>query len=201
MPASELDVSDLLQRPIYINDQLVGVIKGERNHPNTDRLRTLRVDVEDNIALKYMRKPAETAPVHKDLLRGIDQNGHVIVSKSFRELQRRWRQTIRIEESLYAPEELMDRGVLDSDFLEVGTIQTLHKVKRTFKLMIIELKKQIVINFQLPNTILLPVSTISRSRDFADDLILSKNLPKLLESSTFKQYNSANGPKLPPSDE
>ena len=37
-----------------------------------------------------------------------------------RELQRRWRNTIRIDEGLYAPDEMVGRAVVDNDSNEIG---------------------------------------------------------------------------------
>ena len=49
-----------------------------------------------------------------------------------RELQRRWRNTVRIDESLYAPDEMEDRAVQDNQGNEVGVIVGLLKKKRTY---------------------------------------------------------------------
>ena len=50
-----------------------------------------------------------------------------------RELQRRWRNTVRIDEKLYAPDEMLDRAVLDNQGEEIGVITRLFRVKRTYK--------------------------------------------------------------------
>lgn len=200
MVSGELELQDILQRPLYINDQRVGVIKGERNHPNRERLQTVRVMVDPNVAETFMRKPATYAPVHKELLKGIDKDGNVQVSKSFRELQRRWRRTVRIQEALYAPEELLDRGVCDADEIEIGYITGLFKVKRTFKLMKITLNRRTASRYETNSELALPVSMIQRSRDFADDLVLSKRFGKIIQSTIFQQYNDKTGPVIP-SDE
>ena len=50
-----------------------------------------------------------------------------------RELQRRWRNTVRIDEKLYAPDEMLDRAVLDNQGEEIGVITGLFRVKRTYK--------------------------------------------------------------------
>ena len=86
-----------------------------------------------DVAEDYMRKPAELAPLHKDLIHSIRNDGSVKLSKSIRELQRRWRNTVRIDEKLYAPDEMMDRAVLDNQGMEIGTILELVKSKRTYK--------------------------------------------------------------------
>ena len=66
-----------------------------------------------------MRKPADLAPLAKELVHSIRPDGGIKLSKSMRELQRRWRNTVRIEEDLYAPDELLDRAVLDNDGMDI----------------------------------------------------------------------------------
>tara|TARA_B100000700_G_C14334200_1_gene529605 strand:- start:56 stop:529 length:474 start_codon:yes stop_codon:yes gene_type:complete len=156
--------------------------------------------VDPDVAETFMRKPATYAPVHKELLKGIDKDGHVQVSKSFRELQRRWRRTVRIQEALYAPEELLDRGVCDADEIEIGYITGLFKVKRTFKLMEITLNRRTASRYEINSQLALPVAMIQRSRDFADDLVLSKRFGKIIQSTVFQQYNDKTGPVIPSDD-
>ena len=110
MPNNDYDIQELLQRDVYVNDTKVGVIVGERHHPNEARVRSMRIMVEPGVADEFMRKPAELAPLHKELIHSIRNDGSVKLSKSMRELQRRWRNTVRIDEKLYAPDEMMDRA-------------------------------------------------------------------------------------------
>ena len=126
-------IQELLQREVYVGTNLVGTIVGERYHPNEDRVRSMRLLVQPNVSETYMRKPAEYAPLSKELIHSIQDDGSVKLSKSMRELQRRWRNTVRIEEQLYAPDELLDRAVLDDDGLELGVVIALVKVKRTYR--------------------------------------------------------------------
>ena len=58
-------IQELLQREVYVGDNLVGTIVGERYHPNEDRVRSMRIQVQPNVAEEYMRKPAEHAPLSK----------------------------------------------------------------------------------------------------------------------------------------
>ena len=97
-------IQELLQREVYVKQTRVGVIVGERFHPNEERVQSLRLQVDSEIADEFMRKPAEFAPLSKELLHSIQADGTIKLSKSMRELQRRWRNTVRIDEKLYAPD-------------------------------------------------------------------------------------------------
>ena len=48
MPKNEYDVQELLQRDVYVNDTKVGVIVGERHHPNEARVRSMRIMVNQS---------------------------------------------------------------------------------------------------------------------------------------------------------
>ncbi len=100
MPNDKYDIQELLQRDVYVNDKKVGTIVGERHHPNEARVQSMRIQVDSEIAGEYMRKPAELAPLPKELVHSIRNDGTVRLSKSMRELQRRWRNTVRIDEKL-----------------------------------------------------------------------------------------------------
>ena len=117
MPNDKYDIQELLQRDVYVNDKKVGKIVGERHHPNEARVRSMRLQVESDVADEFMRKPAELVPLPKELVHSIRNDGTVKLSKSMRELQRRWRNTVRIDEKLYAPDEMLDRAVLDNCLL------------------------------------------------------------------------------------
>ena len=133
MNNEKYNIQELLQRDVYVNDKKVGTIVGERHHPNESRVRSMRIQVEAEVADEYMRKPAELAPLPKELVHSIRNDGTVKLSKSMRELQRRWRNTVRIDEKLYAPDEMLDRAVLDNQGREIGVITELFKIKRTYK--------------------------------------------------------------------
>ena len=105
MADKEYNIQELVHRDVYVNDKKVGTIVGERHHPNEARVQSMRIQVESDVADEYMRKPAELAPLPKELVHSIQTDGTVKLSKSMRELQRRWRNTIRIDEKLYAPDE------------------------------------------------------------------------------------------------
>ena len=108
--SDEYRIQELLQRDVYVGDTRVGVITGERFHPRDELVQSMRIKVEGEVAEEYMRKPAEFAPLSKELVHSIRSDGGVKLSKSMRELQRRWRNTVRIDEKLYAPDELLDSG-------------------------------------------------------------------------------------------
>ena len=101
MPNDKYDIQELLQRDVYVNDKKVGKIVGERHHPNEARVRSMRLQVESDVADEFMRKPAELVPLPKELVHSIRNDGTVKLSKSMRELQRRWLKTVRIDEKLY----------------------------------------------------------------------------------------------------
>ena len=103
----------------------------------TKRVKSMRIQVAPEVADEYMRKPAELAPLPKELVHSIRGDGTVKLSKSMRELQRRWRNTVRIDEKLYAPDEMLDRAVLDNQGEEIGVITGLFRVKRTYKGVIV----------------------------------------------------------------
>ena len=75
-------IQELLQREVYVGTNLVGTIVGERYHPNEDRVRSMRLLVQPNVAETYMRKPAEYGPLSKELIHSIQDDGSVKLSKS-----------------------------------------------------------------------------------------------------------------------
>ena len=182
-------IQELLQREVYVGDNLVGTIVGERYHPNEDRVRSMRIQVQPNVAEEYMRKPAEHAPLSKELIHSIQDDGSVKLSKSMRELQRRWRNTVRIEEQLYAPDELMDRAVLDDDGMELGVVVGMVKVKRTYRGITVRLRSAIRRRYGLGETIDIPVTALARTRARLDEVVLSRTYEKLRSLPSYIQIN------------
>ena len=182
-------IQELLQREVYVGENLVGTIVGERYHPNEDRVRSMRLQVQPNVAETYMRKPAEHAPLSKELIHSIQDDGSVKLSKSMRELQRRWRNTVRIEEQLYAPDELLDRAVLDDDGLELGVVIGLVKVKRTYRGITVKLRSAVRRKFALDETIDIPVTALARTRARLDEIVLSRTYEKLRSLPSYIQIN------------
>ena len=182
-------IQELLQREVYVGANLVGTIVGERYHPNEDRVRSMRLQVQPNVAETYMRKPAEHAPLSKELIHSIQDDGSVKLSKSMRELQRRWRNTVRIEEQLYAPDELLDRAVLDDDGLELGVVIGLVKVKRTYRGITVKLRSPVRRRYALGETIDIPVSSLARTRARLDEIVLSRTYEKLRSLPSYIQIN------------
>jgi len=182
-------IQELLQREVYVGENLVGTIVGERYHPNEDRVRSMRLLVQPNVAEVYMRKPAEHAPLSKELIHSIQDDGSVKLSKSMRELQRRWRNTVRIEEQLYAPDELLDRAVLDDDGLELGVVIGLVKVKRTYRGITVKLRSAVRRKFALDETIDIPVTALARTRARLDEIVLSRTYEKLRSLPSYIQIN------------
>ena len=182
-------IQELLQREVYVGSNLVGTIVGERYHPNEDRVRSMRLQVQPNVADEYMRKPAEHAPLSKELIHPIQDDGSVKLSKSMRELQRRWRDTVRIEEQLYAPDELLDRAVLDDDGLELGVVISLVKVKRTYRGITVKLRSAVKRRYGLGETIDIPVTALARTRARLDEIVLSRTYEKLRSLPSYMQIN------------
>ena len=182
-------IQELLQREVYVGTNLVGTIVGERYHPNEDRVRSMRIQVQPNVAETYMRKPAEHAPLSKELIHSIQDDGSVKLSKSMRELQRRWRNTVRIEEQLYAPDELLDRAVLDDDGLELGVAIGLVKVKRTYRGITVKLRSPVRRRYALGETIDIPVTALARTRARLDEIVLSRTYEKLRSLPSYIQIN------------
>ena len=182
-------IQELLQREVYVGDNLVGTIVGERYHPNEDRVRSMRIQVQPNVAEEYMRKPAEHAPLSKELIHSIQDDGSIKLSKSMRELQRRWRNTVRIEEQLYAPDELLDRAVLDDDGMELGVVVGMVKVKRTYRGITVQLRSAIRRRYGLGETIDIPVTALARTRARLDEVVLSRTYEKLRSLPSYIQIN------------
>ena len=182
-------IQELLQREVYVGDNLVGTIVGERYHPNEDRVRSMRIQVQPNVAEEYMRKPAEHAPLSKELIHSSQDDGSVKLSKSMRELQRRWRNTVRIEEQLYAPDELLDRAVLDDDGMELGVVVGMVKVKRTYRGITVQLRSAIRRRYGLGETIDIPVTALARTRARLDEVVLSRTYEKLRSLPSYIQIN------------
>ena len=172
-----------------MNDKKVGTIVGERHHPNEARVRSMRIQVESDVADEYMRKPAELAPLPKELVHSIRNDGTVKLSKSMRELQRRWRNTVRIDEKLYAPDEMLDRAVLDNQGREIGVITELFKIKRTYKGVIVKTRLGIQKEFGVEDTLRIPITAFSRTRERLDEVVLSRNFDKVLQLPSYISIN------------
>ena len=190
MTRNEYTIQELLSRDVYVGETKVGVIVGERNHPNTDRVKSMRISVESDIADEFMRKPADMAPLSKELVHSIRDDGSVKLSKSMRELQRRWRNTVRIDENLYAPDEMEDRAVQDNQGDELGVIVGLLKKKRTYRGVIVETRLSVRREFGLPETINIPINAFAKTRESLDEVVLSRTISKLLTLPSYIQINN-----------
>ncbi|MBT60178.1 MAG: hypothetical protein CMA63_01315 [Euryarchaeota archaeon] len=190
MTNDKYDIQELLQRDVYVNDKKVGTIVGERHHPNEARVRSMRLQVESDVADEFMRKPAELAPLPKELVHSIRNDGTVRLSKSMRELQRRWRNTVRIDEKLYAPDEMLDRAVLDNQGQEIGVITDLFKVKRTYKGVIVKTRTGIQSSYGVEATLRIPITAFSRTRERLDEVVLSRTFDKVLTLPSYITINA-----------
>ncbi|MAP42988.1 MAG: hypothetical protein CL981_04595 [Euryarchaeota archaeon] len=185
----EYKIEQLIDREVYVGGKLVGTVKGQRFNPRPDHVRSLRLDVMPEVAQEYMRKPAFSAPLAKELIHSLQPDGTIRISKSMRELQRRWRNTIRIEEGLYAPDEMLGRAVMDNDSNEIGVVVDLQKVKRTFKGVIVKLLPRVSSRMGLPEKILIPVDQFSKTTSRLDEVILSSTLDRVVALTSYARLN------------
>ncbi len=188
--SEEYRIQELLQREVYVGDTLVGTITGERSHPRDEFVQSMRLEVVDDVAGEYMRKPAGGAPLAKELVHSIRPDGGVKLSKSMRELQRRWRNTIRIDEQLWAPDELLDRAVMDNDGVDLGNVVGFVKVKRTYRGVVLNTHSVLRRKFDLPEQLIVPVKQLARTTAFLDELILRCTASRLI---TLPSYLALNG--------
>ena len=188
--SDEYRIQELLERDVYVGNTRVGVITGERFHPRDELVQSMRIKVEGEVAEQYMRKPAELATRSKDLVHSILPDGGVKLSKSMRELQRRWRNTVRIDEKLFAPDELVDRAVLDNDGMDLGNVIGLRKIKRTYKGVVIQPHYVVKARHQLPDTIVVPVAQLARTTARLDEIILRCSVQRLVTLPSYLKLNS-----------
>ena len=187
--SEEYRIQELLQREVYVGDTLVGVITGERSHPRDEFVKSMRLEVVDDVAGEYMRKPAGRAPLSKELVHSIRPDGGVKLSKSMRELQRRWRNTIRIDEQLWAPDELVDRAVMDNDGVDIGNVEDFVKVKRTYRGVLVNTHSFLRRKYNLPEQLIIPVKQLARTTAFLDELILRCTVKRLVTLPSYLQLN------------
>ena len=187
--SEEYRIQELLQREVYVGDTLVGVITGERSHPRDEFVKSMRLEVVDDVAGEYMRKPAGRAPLSKELVHSIRPDGGVKLSKSMRELQRRWRNTIRIDEQLWAPDELVDRAVMDNDGVDIGNVEDFVKVKRTYRGVLVNTHSILRRKYNLPEQLIIPVKQLARTTAFLDELILRCTVKRLVTLPSYLQLD------------
>ncbi|PXF23994.1 MAG: hypothetical protein CXX71_01080 [Methanobacteriota archaeon] len=183
-------IGELVDRKVFVQKKHVGTIVGERYHPNEERVSSMRIQVAPDVAEEFMRKPAEFAPLSKELLHSIQNDGSVKLSKSMRELQRRWRNTVRIDEQLYSPDELLDRAVLDSQGLEIGVIVGLVKVKRTYRGVVVKMRSVVRRRYETLDLVNVPVTFLARTRARLDEVVLSRTFEKLMGLPSYLKLNS-----------
>ena len=185
----EMAIEQLIDREVFVGGKLVGVVRGQRFSPRKEHVRSLRLDVSAEIAEEYMRKPAFTAPLAKDLIHSLQPDGTIRISKSMRELQRRWRNTIRIDEGLYAPDEMVGRAVVDNDSNEIGKVVGLKKIKRTYKGAFIKLLPRVSHRLGITGEVLIPVDQFSRTTARLDEVILSTSLERVMALTSYERLN------------
>jgi|TARA_B100001029_G_scaffold179574_1_gene189617 hypothetical protein len=182
-------IQELLQRDVYVGDTFVGVITGERFHPRDECVQSLRIKVVPGVAEEYMRKAADCAPLSKELVHSIRPDGAVKLSKSMRELQRRWRNTVRISEELFAPDELLDRAVLDNDGIDIGNVVGMVKIKRTYRGVVVTPHFMVRKKHGIEDSFIIPVGQLARTTSRLDEVILRCSLKRLLTLPSFLKLN------------
>jgi sporulation protein YlmC with PRC-barrel domain len=185
----DYEIQEMIHRDVYVGEKHVGVVVGERFHPRDEFVRSLRIKVEDEVASEFMRKPADLAPLAKELVHSIRPDGGIKLSKSMRELQRRWRNTVRIQEDLYAPDELLDRAVLDNDGMDIGNVVELIKIKRTYKGLLVKPHFMVRARHSLPETIAVPCGQLAKTTSRLDEVILKCTFSRLVTLPSFLKLN------------
>ena len=64
----DYEIQEMIHRDVYVGDKHVGVVVGERFHPRDEFVKSLRIKVEGEVASEFMRKPADLAPLAKELV-------------------------------------------------------------------------------------------------------------------------------------
>lgn len=146
-------------------------------------------DVRPDLTQEYIHKSAFSASLAKELIPSLQPDGSIRISLGMRELQQRWRNTMRIEEGLYAPDEMLGRAVVDVDGSEIGTVVDLRKVKRTFKVAIVKLLPRVSARMGLPEKIRIPVDQFSKTTARLDEVILSSTLERIVKLPSYARSN------------
>jgi len=187
----DYEIQELIQRDVYVGEKLVGVVVGQRFHPRDEFVRSMRIRVDDIVASEFMRKPADCAPLARELVHSIRPDGCIKLSKSMRELQRRWRNTVRISEELYSPDELVDRAILDNDNMDIGNVVDLVKIKRTYKGLMVKPHFMVRAKHNLPETIVVPCGQLARTTARLDEIILKCSFSRLVTLPSYLKLNGA----------
>ena len=90
---------------------------------------------------------------------------------------------------MYAPDEMLDRAVLDNQGLEIGIIKELLKVKRTYRALRIKTRLNIQMQYGVEDYINIPISALSKTRERLDEVVLSRGFDKVLQLPSFGQVN------------
>lgn len=187
----DYEIQELIQRDVYVGEKLVGVVVGQRFHPRDEFVRSMRIRVDDIVASEFMRKPADCAPLARELVHSIRPDGCIKLSKSMRELQRRWRNTVRISQELYSPDELVDRAILDNDNMDIGNVVDLVKIKRTYKGLMVKPHFMVRAKHNLPETIVVPCGQLARTTARLDEIILKCSFSRLVTLPSYLKLNGA----------
>jgi len=184
-----MDYWEVAEKSVFLEELCLGKVCGQRNLPDTENLHSFRLRLDPDVASQFLRKPAAVVPIDRELLSTSDDGLRVV--KSGRELRRRWRNTVMVGNELYSPDELESRAVLDSNGIEIGEIEAVIKVKRTFKCIRVRTRRAVQEELGMGEVIYLPVDIMVTTRDLMDEVILNRPAERLgnsmMESSLFTE--------------
>ena len=92
-------------------------------------------------------------------------------------------------EKLYAPDELLDRAVLDNDGIDIGNVIEMKKTKRTFKGVVVRTHFTVRDRYNLPEIIIIPVAQLGRTTARLDEVILRCSTKRLVTLPTYLKLN------------
>jgi hypothetical protein len=84
---------------------------------------------------------------------------------------------------------MMDRAVLDNQGMEIGVITELVKIKRTYRAVVVKTRIGIQTQYGVEGTINIPITSLARTRERLDEVVLSRTLDKLLTLPSYLQAN------------
>ena len=87
---------------------------------------------------------------------------------------------------------MLDRAVLDNQGQEIGVINGMVKVKRTYKGFIVRTRLHAQKQFGIGGEIRIPLTAFSRTRERLDEIVLSRTFDRVLQLPSFIAINDPN---------
>ena len=94
-----------------------------------------------------------------------------------------------IRDRLWAPDELVDRAVMDNDGVDIGNVAGFVKVKRTYRGVVVNTHAILRRKYNLPEQLIIPVKQLARTTAFLDELILRCTVTRLVTLPSYLQLN------------